>query len=66
MRQVISIDGRVIGTHDFVRGFVALKCPRRSVSDDDILAFALYMEKSGYPDEALAFLERSLDGYRLH
>lgn len=59
---VATADGRVCGVHSWTEGFRALSPPRkRRPSEDDILASALWLEKHGRGDEALAYIERFVD-----
>lgn len=58
---VATAAGRVCGVHSWTEGFKPLKCPRKVATEDDILAVALWLEKHGKPEEALAYLELHLD-----
>jgi len=59
---VATENGRVLGVHTWTEGFKPLKCPRKRVmTEDDILAVALWFEKHGQEDAALAFLELHVD-----
>ena len=59
---VATADGHVCGVHSWTEGFTALKCPTRKVrTEDDVLAVALWLEKHGRQDEALAYLEHFIE-----
>ena len=60
---VTTTDGSILGTYSFTGGFQPVVVPRkRRLSDDDKLATALWLERQGKPEEAMAYLERHLDG----
>lgn len=42
-----------------------LHAPRRKVTETDVLAFAMFLEKRGLEDEALELLDQYLDGYNV-
>jgi hypothetical protein len=63
---IVTAAGRIRGVLTWTEGFKALKRPRTQPTEDDILATALWLEKHGQPDEALAFLERCLDEPHVH
>ncbi len=46
-----------VGVFSFTTGFTASP-PKRPKTEDEILLYALYLEKKGCVEEALAFLER--------
>ena len=54
---VICSDKGRVGYFSFTTGFVASPQPVLK-SEDDILAHALWLERHGREEEALAFLER--------
>ncbi len=62
---VVTADGRVCGVHDWTGGFKSLQRPRVVWTEDRILAVALWLEKHGKADEALAFTERFVDRPRV-
>lgn len=48
---------RTLGTYSFTTGFTAL-LPPPPTTEEEILRHALYLERHGHPEEALAYLER--------
>lgn len=64
---VTTTDGSVLGTYSFTGGFQPVVAPRkRRLGEADILATALWLERQGKPEEAMAFLERHVDGNSMH
>ena len=55
--NVVITNRHVIGVYSFTTGFVASPRPTLK-TEDDILNHAHYLERRGYQEEALAFLER--------
>jgi hypothetical protein len=62
---VVTADGRVCGVHSWTGGFVPLKCPRKPVTQDTVLEFAVHLERRGLRDEADFLLSRFLAGYKV-
>ncbi|MSR70722.1 hypothetical protein EXS62_01645 [Candidatus Kaiserbacteria bacterium] len=46
-------------------GLRRIHLPHRKVTEDDVMAFAVYLEKHGLQDKAEELLERYLAGYRV-
>lgn len=61
---VRPVDTHVQGTHSFLQGFRPARPTKKIVTEDDVLAYALFLEKRGLEDEAEELLERYLKGYR--
>jgi hypothetical protein len=47
-----------IVTYSWTTGVVAAKIPNRIKTDDDAIAFAMYLNRHGQHDEAEMFLDR--------
>ena len=59
---VVTADGHICGVHSWTEGYRPLATPRkRRPSENDILATALWLEKHGRGEEALAYIERFVD-----
>lgn len=63
--NLVSANGHICGVHDWTEGFTALKCRRKEPTEDDVLAFALWLENRGLEEAVEDILERYLAGYRL-
>ncbi len=59
-KLVLSADGHVFGVHSWTDGFVAIKCPRKCMTEDDALAIALWLANRGLREEAEEFIENFL------
>lgn len=62
---VVSADGHVRGVLTWTGGFKPLKCPRKPVTEDYVLAVAVQLERRGRRDEAELLLDRFLAGFRV-
>lgn len=52
-------DGHVIGTHSWVDGFKPVKCqPRHRLSEKEVEAHAMWIEKHLSSEDALDFIDR--------
>lgn len=58
---VTTADGHICGTHDWVRGFVPLKCPHRPPTERDVFAQARRLERLGFREEAYRLRKEFLD-----
>lgn len=55
-QTLIIVANTIVGTHSFTTGFVA--SPRQvPKTENEILLHALWLERQGYVEEALHFLE---------
>jgi hypothetical protein len=54
---LVVVSGRVVGVYSWTEGFRPLQCPRKALTEEDVLAIALRLEKRGMQEEALAFIE---------
>ena len=63
--DIVIANGVIVGVHSWTEGFRALKCPKKALTEDDVLAVALWLEKRGMQDEALALIERFVEYHRL-
>jgi hypothetical protein len=61
---ISTADGHIHGVHDWTEGYKPLKCPRKVVGEDDVLAYAVWLERRGFGDVAEEILERYIAGYR--
>jgi hypothetical protein len=57
-KLVASDNGRVLGIHTWTDGYVPIQCPKKAQTEADVLATALWLEKRGMQEEALAYIER--------
>lgn len=62
---VVTADGHVRGVLTWTEGFKSLKCPRKPVTEDSVLEFAVRLERRGLHDEAAFLLDRFLAGFRV-
>jgi hypothetical protein len=62
---VVTADGHVHGVHSWTVGFRPLKCRRKAVTEDVVLAIAVQLERRGLHDEAEFLLDRFCAGFRL-
>jgi len=62
---IVTAAGHVRGVRDWTEGFKPLKCPRKSVTEDVVLAVAVRLESRGLHDEAELLLDRFIAGFRL-
>ena len=60
---IVTVNGHVHGVHDWTGGFKPLKCPRRRLSEQDMLARASYLERRERYEEAYDLLLRFLAGH---
>ncbi|MBM3260785.1 hypothetical protein FJY93_00005 [Candidatus Kaiserbacteria bacterium] len=61
---VLSADGRICGVHDWTEGPKPLTPPRKIVTQDDVLARAVWLDRRGQSDEADELLDRYITGLR--
>jgi hypothetical protein len=62
---VVDADGHICGVRSWTMGFKTLKCPRKAVTEDQILVIAVQLERRGLHDEADLLLDRFLSGFRM-
>ena len=62
---IATADGHVRGVHSWTEGFTPLKCPRKAVTEDSVLACAVRLERRGLHDEAALLLDRFVAGLRV-
>lgn len=62
---VVTADGHVRGVLTWTEGFKPLKCPRKAVTEDSVLAMAVCLERRGLRDEAETLLDRFCAGLRV-
>lgn len=62
----VERDGKVIGIASWTEGFIPGCKPRKALTENDVLAFAVFLERRGLQDQADELLERYLQGYRMY
>ena len=60
--QIVMIQGAVVGIVSFTTGFVPRQCTARRMSEDDVQAQALWLERHGRNDDAEMLIERWCQG----
>ncbi len=56
--DIIITSGVVVGAFSFTTGFVPRKCTTSRMSEKDVLARALWLERHGRQDEAENLIDR--------
>jgi len=62
---VVTRDGHVVGVQSWTEGFKTLKCPRKALTEERVLAMALWLEKRGCGEAAEELLDRFCAGFRI-
>jgi hypothetical protein len=61
--QIIIQNGVVVGAVSFTTGFVARKTTLRKMSEDDILAMAMWLANHGRSDEGEQLIDQWCAGF---
>ena len=64
--EIIISNGKVVGVASFTDGFVPLKRTPRRMSENDILATAMWLEKHDRQDEGLTLIDQWSAGFVLY
>ena len=61
--QIVLSNGVVAGVFSFTTGFVSRTCTMRRMSENDVQAYCLWLERHDQPEEAVNVLDRWCAGY---
>lgn len=64
--QIIISNGSVVGAASFTTGFVPHKRTPRKMSEDDVLAMAMWLTNHSRPDEGEILIEQWCAGFVLY
>lgn len=64
--QIIMENGAVVGVFSFTTGFVRRKCTPHRMTETDVLAMALWLERHNRPEEGEVLIEQWCAGVTLY